>query len=133
MDRSPDDAQAAQSLCRLTQMETLQPEHGVLDHRKSTHQHKFLMHHADTKRDGILWTTDLDRLLIDQDRAGIHGMKPVQNLHQGALAGAVLAQQSMNFSRFDGQVDITIGHDPGKTLDDFSHCEQRQSRLLERA
>ena len=125
-------AQAAQPSCRLAQIEAFQAEHGVLDHRKSSHQHEFLVHHADAQRDGILWTTDLDRLVIDQNRAGIHGMKSVQNLHQGALAGAVLAQQSMNFSRLDGEVDIAIGHHAGETLDDLSHCERRQSRLLYR-
>jgi hypothetical protein len=38
----------------------------------------------------------------------------------------------MDFSRLDGEVDVAIGHYAGETLDDVSHGESRQLRLLTR-
>ncbi len=90
-------AQAAQPPRSLTQVEHrtgvfVQAEHGVLNHGKAPHQHEFLVHHTDAKRDGIFRAGDCDRLAVDQDRSGIHGMESVENLHQGAFAGAVFSQ-----------------------------------------
>ena len=72
----------------------------------------------------------VDRLAVDQDRSGIHGMESVENLHQGAFAGAVLAQQGVNLARFDGQVNVVVGHDSGESLDDLPHREGGQMLLL---
>ncbi len=128
-------AQAAQPPRSLTQVEHwarvfFQTEHGILNHGKAPHQHEFLVHHADAKRDGIFRAGDFDRLAVDQDRSGIHGMESVENLHQGALAGAVLPQQSVDLACFDGQVNIVVGHDSGESLDDLPHRECGQMLLL---
>ena len=128
-------AQAAQPPRGLTQVEHrtgvfVQAEHSVLNHGKAPHQHEFLVHHANAKRDGIFRAVDCDRLAVDQDRSGIHGMESVENLHQGALAGAVLSQQGVNLARFDGEVNIVVGHDSGKSLDDLPHRECGQMLLL---
>ena len=84
------------------------------------------MHHADAQRDGIFGAGDFDLLAVDQDRAGIHGMESIENLHQGALAGAVLPQQGMDLARFDGEVNIVVGDDSRESLDDLSHRERGQ-------
>src|ERR1700677_4673813 len=57
-------------------------------------------------------------------------MKSVQDLHQSALAGAVLPQQRVNFSRLDGEVNFAVGHDAGESLDDLPHRERGQVHLL---
>ncbi len=90
-------AQAAQSPRSLTQVEHrtgvfVQAEHSVLHHGEAPHQHEFLVHHTNAKRDGVFRAVDCDRLAVDQDRSGIHGMESVENLHQGAFAGAVFSQ-----------------------------------------
>ena len=59
-------------------------------------------------------------------------MKSIQDLHQGALAGAVLSQQGVNLSRLDGEVNVAVGHDAGESLDDLSHGERGQLRLLQK-
>jgi hypothetical protein len=52
-------------------------------------------------------------------------MKAVQDLHQSAFAGAILSQQSNNFSRSHGKVDVAVSHNAGKPLDDLRHRERR--------
>jgi hypothetical protein len=88
------------------------------------------VHHADAQRDGIFGAGDFDRLAVDQDRSGIHGMESVENLHQGAFAGAVLSQEGVNLTRSDGEVNIVVGHDSGESLDDLPHRECGQILLL---
>src|SRR3954452_11709079 len=62
-----------------------------------------------------------DRLAIDLDPAAVIGMDATQDLHQGGLAGAVLAHQGMDFSAPDRQADITQYGDATELLGDACH------------
>ena len=57
-------------------------------------------------------------------------MESVKNLHQGAFAGAVFAEQGVDFAGLDRQVDVVVGHHSGESLDDLPHRECGQSLLL---
>ena len=53
---------------------------------------------------------------INGKTAGIGRMKARQDLDQGRLARAVLAQQAVYFTRTDGQVRTPKGTDPAEGL-----------------
>ena len=55
-------------------------------------------------------------------------IETVEDLHQGGLAGAVLAQQRMHFARLDIEVDMVAGQHAGETLDDALHLQVVDAR-----
>ncbi len=117
-------AQTAQPPRSCTQVQhrtgiLLQAEHGVLDHGKAPHQHEFLVHHADAECDGVFGAGDRDRLAVDQDRSGIHGMESVEDLHQGAFAGAVFSQQSVDLAASMVRSTSLLATTPGNRLTIF--------------
>ena len=65
----------------------------------------------------------LDGLAVEQDLALVRGEQPVQDVHERALAGAVLAEQGVDLARLDGQVDAVVGDDAGEALGDAAHLE----------
>src|SRR2546421_6824815 len=64
------------------------------------------------------------RLAIDPDFATVRADEPVKNVHQRALARAVLADQGMDFALPDFEVDVIVGEDAGKLLDDLVHGDR---------
>src|SRR5262249_34068550 len=50
-----------------------------------------------------------------------------QHLHQGALAGSVLAQQADDLAGRDGEVDAAIGADRAVALVDAPHLQHETS------
>ena len=67
-------------------------EDDILSDRERPDQHEFLMDHADAVRDRLAGTADGDRSAVDKDLAFLGLMKSVEDLHQRALAGPVLAE-----------------------------------------
>ena len=55
----------------------LRPQHHVLQHRKSLHQHEMLMNHADSVGDGDGGGGHLHLFPVDQDGPAIGGIHPV--------------------------------------------------------
>ena len=70
-----------------------------------------LVDHPIPRRDGVGRAGDGDRHAVEQDLAGIGGEQPVQDVHQGALAGAVLAEEGVDLARPDVEVDPVVGDD----------------------
>ena len=60
---------------------------------------------------------DLDLALIRRDHAG-------ENIHQGRLAGAVLAKQRVDFPALEIEIDAAQCLRAAKALDDATHGEQ---------
>ena len=60
----------------------------------------------------------LDRLAVDADLAGVGVEKAEEHVHQRGLAGTVLAEQAVNLSRLDRQVDSVVRHERAETLRD---------------
>ena len=55
---------------------------------------------------------------VDVNGAAIRLVEPVEDLHQRALAGAVLAEQGQHFAGCDLEADIVIGDDGAEFLPD---------------
>ena len=70
-----------------------------------------LVDHADAPVDGVGRVADADRLAVDQDLARIRRGKPVQDVHQRGLAGAVLAEEGVNLAGPQIEVDAVVRHD----------------------
>jgi hypothetical protein len=77
----------------------LHAEGDVLRDREHGHEHEVLVHHADAGRDGVLRRVELGLLAIQQDLALIGLQQPVQDVHQGRLAGPVLTEQGVHLTR----------------------------------
>ena len=46
---------------------------------------------------------------VEQDLAGVGPVQPGQDVHQRALAGAVLAEQRVDLARAHVEVDVVVG------------------------
>ena len=77
----------------------LHAEGDVLRDREHGHEHEVLVHHPDAGRDGVLRRVELGLLAVEQDLALVRLQQPVQDVHQGRLAGAVLAEQGVHLAR----------------------------------
>ena len=107
-----------------------QTEHCVFHHRESPHQHEFLMHHADAERDRVFRAAEAHRFAIDQNFSGVHRVEAVENLHQRAFAGAVFAEQRVNFARLNRQIDVVVREHAGEALYDVLHFQGMLHRSL---
>jgi hypothetical protein len=57
-------------------------------------------------------------LTVDEDLALVGVVQPVQDVHQGALAGAVLAEQGRHLTTSHHEVDIVVGDDTREPFGD---------------
>ncbi len=76
------------------------------------------MNHADATRDGVRGVADHDGLIVYTDLARVGGDEPVDDVHERRLAGAILAEKSMDLAAPQVEVDPVIGDRPGETLRD---------------
>jgi hypothetical protein len=82
-----------------------------------------LRDHADSRPNRVLGRADLDAFAADADLALVGMREPVQDAHQRRLAGAVLAQQSMNRAGREREVDTVVGDDVAEVLHDPAHSD----------
>src|SRR5699024_4982637 len=101
--------------CRLVSAEyagqpgLLVAEHDVLGDREHRDEHEVLVHHADPGIDRIAGAVDRCRFAVEQDLAFVGVEQPVQHVHQGGLAGTVLAEEAVDLTGLDGQVYPVVG------------------------
>jgi hypothetical protein len=62
-----------------------------------------LIDRADPRQLGLLGIVEVDRPPLQHDRPGIAPVGAVEDLDQGALAGAVLPDDGVDFARSDAQ------------------------------
>ena len=67
----------------------------------------------------------LDLLAADADRALVGLVEAEHDVHQRALAGAVLAEQAVDLALVERQVDVLVGDDAGERLGDAADLEHR--------
>jgi len=91
-----------------------------------------LVHHADAGRHRVPGSVEFDRHVVDQDLTGVGVVEPVQDIHQGALAGTVLAEQSVDLTRLDHQVDRIVRDQGPEPLRDPAQLQFHLHRLLRR-
>ena len=70
---------------------------------------------------------------VDEDLALVRLQQAVELVHQGGLAGAVLAEQGVDLAGLDGQVDVVVGHQVAEALGDAAQFESQRNLLDRRA
>jgi hypothetical protein len=76
------------------------------------------------RRRRLIGVVDGHRLAIPLDTPRIGLQDAVDDLYQGALAGAVLAEQCVNLAARDVEVDSIVGDAAGERLGDAGQGEQ---------
>src|SRR5690606_20947622 len=76
----------------------LAAEDDVLQHGEVVGQHEVLVNHADAGGDGVRGGVEGDGRPIDPDLTLVRPLHAVQDLHEGGLARAVLADDGVNLS-----------------------------------
>ena len=104
-------------------------EDHVLQRGKGLYQHEMLVDHADPESNGFRGRLDLHRLAVDEDLAAVRLAEPVQDVHQGCLAGAVLPQQSENLALSALETDTVVCQDSRESFCDSLHAQGRSLGL----
>ena len=73
-------------------------ENGVFGDGEGGDQHEVLVDHADAEGDGVGGGGDADGAVVEEDLAGVHLVEAVEDLHEGGFAGAVFAEQGVDFA-----------------------------------
>src|SRR5690606_18421783 len=98
-------------------------QHDVFGHGEHGNQLEMLVNHADAERDGVVWIANCDRPAINQDFALIWLVQPVDEVHQGAFARAVFAQQAQDLTLVELEVDMVIGEHAWKPLGEAAYFQ----------
>ena len=88
-------------------------------------QGEMLKHHADAELARGARVIDCDAFPVPQNVAGIRVQHAIDHLDQGALAGAVLAQQGVNLAGLHGKVHMVVGEHAGEPLGRAAHFDPR--------
>src|SRR5690606_24897749 len=105
----------------------LQPQRDVLGDGKGGHKHEVLVYHADAVPDGIRRAGDAHRLAVDPDLPFVRLVQAKQDLHEGAFASAVLAEQRMDLTRTHVEVHVVVSQHTGEALGDATHLKMLQA------
>ena len=91
---------------------------------------KMLLDHGDSQSHGIPRRCNILLHSIDPDLSGCHMVDPVQDIHDRALAGSVLAQQRDDLSLVQRDGDIVVRQHLRKTLADVVDLNHRLYVLI---
>ena len=69
-------------------------------------------------------------LAVHQDLALVRVVEPVQDVHQGGLARAVLAEQAVDLTRLDDQIDPVVGDQRSEPLGDSAQFQTHRQISL---
>src|SRR5690606_26298792 len=103
----------------------LPAEMDVLRNGECLYQLEMLVDHADAGGDRLDRRSKADLPSVDEDASPVRLVDAGQDVHQRRLAGAVLAQKSMNLSRDEVEVQVLVGDDARKGLDDALEADDR--------
>ena len=92
-------------------------------HRRD--QREVLVDHPEAGGDRVPRGAERHRPPVDEDLPGIGLVQPVEDVHQRALPGAVLAEEGMDLAGREGEVDAVVGDDAGEPLDDAAELDGR--------
>jgi len=84
-----------------------------------------LVDHPEAGRDRLARRSERDLPAVHQDLAGVRLVQPGEDVHERALARAVLTEQRMDLARAHVEVDGVVGEDAGEGLDDAVRLERR--------
>ena len=109
----------ADCACALgEQRPALGAEHHVFEHGERRHQHEVLMHHANAMADRLARGADSNRLAVDADFAFVGFIEAVEDRHQRRFARPVLADNAMDHSALDDEIDVVVGVNGAEALID---------------
>nr|BFF14286.1 hypothetical protein GCM10025699_55890 [Microbacterium flavescens] len=100
-------------------------QHDVLPHAEGVGEQEVLVHDADAGLLGLTGRPELVRDAVDLDRALVGALLAGQHLHQGGLAGAVLADDRVDGAGAHDDVDPVVGRERPETLDDPGQPDRR--------
>ncbi len=96
----------------------LPAEEEVADDIEVVAERQVLVDRGDAQLLGVLRPVDADRASLPLDRALVRLVHPGDGLHQGGLAGAVVADQGEHFTGADLQLDVGERLDGAEPLGD---------------
>ena len=97
-------------------------EEDVLSYVELRHQAELLADQADAHGQRAAWPVDVHAAeRIERDFALVRLDDAEHHLHKGGLAGAILAQKSVDFAGAQVEVDTFQGLDAGKMFGDAGH------------
>ena len=106
--------------------ERLAPQEDVAGHVQVVQHVEFLVDEADARALGVGDAPDDDGPAADADLAGVGLVDAAEDLHQGALAGPVLADQGDDLAARHLQADVLEGLDAGEALGNARHRQHRR-------
>ena len=77
-----------------------------------------LVNHTNSLGNRIGGAGDCGFFLSDKNLAFGGLVKAIQNIHQGGFSGSVFAKQGVDFTFFEGQIDIVVGEYAGELFGD---------------
>ena len=101
-------------------------KHDVLGDGHDRDQHEVLVHHPDPPRDCVPRRVDPDGLALEEDPAVVRVVEAVEDVHQGRLPRAVLAQERVHLSLPEVEVDVVVRDDSREALGDAAELENRR-------
>ena len=99
----------------------LHAEDDIVEHREALDQLEVLVYHADVEVVRVVGVADPDDLSVLLDDAALGLIQAKEHAHQGRFAGAVFAEQRVNFPLFQLEGNVVIGADAGEFLCDIQH------------
>ena len=108
------------------------PERDVLEHRHRIEQREVLEHHADAELARRLGVGHPDRFTVPADLAGIGLHDPVDHLDERGFAGAVFAEQRVDFARQHRERNVVVGQNAGKALGDAGQLQPRRYFIVQK-
>ena len=73
-----------------------------------------------------------DIAALEGDAARVGTQQPGQGIEEGAFAGAVRADDGVEFAGLDREVDSAERHQPAETLDERLHAQDRTTHVASR-
>jgi hypothetical protein len=117
-------SQAARSKpCRL------RAEEEVAGDAHERHDREVLEDGGDSPVQGIAWRGELERLAVHQQRAGVGLVNAREQLDEGGLAGAVVAQEAVDLAGAHAQRDVLQGDHATEVLRDAARLEDGRCRV----
>ncbi len=93
-------------------------EHHVLGDRERLDEPEVLVHHPDARIDPVARGVEGDGSTVDLHHSFVCAIEAGEDVREGALAGAVLAEQSVDLTLERLEVDRVVGDDSGEPLGD---------------
>ena len=82
-----------------------------------------LVDHADARGDRVARRSEFDSPAVDPDDPVLRAVEPGEDVHKGALAGPVLAEECMDLARAEVEVDVVVREHAREGLDDADRLE----------